>query len=106
MRFDSRSLCRGTSGVTGHTCDDCEVGVRVPWSLPHVQLTGENSMIVRVNDAGTEVQIIPNTHRDTMDLTSVLYRIGTGDCKLVFDHPLNPDDKPMIRLIPVVGNEN
>jgi hypothetical protein len=58
-------------------------------------------MIVRLNDAGTEVQVLSQNHKDTMDLASILYLLGEGDCKLQFRHPRGELDKPMIRFIKV-----
>jgi hypothetical protein len=56
-------------------------------------------MNIRVNDAGTEIHVLSQNHRDTMDLASILHRLGVGDYTLQFRHPRGELDKPMIRLI-------
>ena len=44
-------------------------------------------MIIRIDDAGTKLQIISESHRDTLDLAEVLYRLGCGNYKFSYIRP-------------------
>lgn len=55
-------------------------------------------MIVRCNDAGTAIQIMSQSHGNTLDLAEILHRLGRGTYEFQFVFPEETSDRPRIEL--------
>ena len=57
-------------------------------------------MLVKIDKGMTKICIVPQTHRDTMTLSEILYRLGYGRYEFEFIHPRvgHPNDSPRIEL--------
>ena len=58
-------------------------------------------MIVRCNDDGTKLEIISQSHRDTLDLADILHRMGAGVYEFRFCFPTQDREAPSIELTPL-----